>query len=305
MALTAQPGPPLTCAPGAPQGGGGEPALTFCPTSTIPTHRAAGSARAAGREGSLTLEGQYSRATCGTNITRWEGLKWSKTPCCAAGVTLTATDTIASPRAEFLLGQWSRAVTPAEPCACVYTGLPVPPPRGPSRPRAPAQLQACGIPSRPQLCQGLVAFGHFISVFGLVIHSAQTAEKRQHQKQSPIVKTQGRANDTEHRDQHLCCSPSAPQMLPTVSRAPFPNNSGEFQREGSSWGAPEAGGSLHHSSSPSPPPRALILPLPYVQVLPPERTRNERRTRTPNTQQASTEPPPEGRASVVRTIWSA
>lgn len=61
-------------------------------------------------------------------------MKWSKTPRCAAGVTLTATDTIASPRAEFLLGQWSRAVTPAEPRACLYTGLPVPPPRGASRP---------------------------------------------------------------------------------------------------------------------------------------------------------------------------
>lgn len=130
------------------------------------------------------------------------------------------------------------------------------------------------------------------------------SRKRQHQKQSPIGKTRGRASDTERTDQHLRCSPSAPQTLPTISRVPFPNNPGEFQREGSPGGSRDRR-LLTPQLQPPKEPRALLLSLPYVQVLPPERAHDKRRTRTPNTQQASTEPPPEGRASVVRTIWAA
>lgn len=141
--------------------------------STIPVHGPAGRAGAAGQraapgeEGSLALRpptaaGRHSRTTCGTNITQREGLKWSERPRCTAGVGLTATDTIASPRAEFLLGQWSKAeLLLQSPVPACTLACPVPPRRGASRPQARAQLQVCGIPSWPQLCQGL----HLVILF--------------------------------------------------------------------------------------------------------------------------------------------
>lgn len=192
-------------------------------------------------------------------------------------------------------------VTAQSPAPCLYRGACLCPPLGnkqaPGSSTAPGawhSLLATALPG--------VAFGHFISLFGLVTHSAQTSgKKRQHQKQSPIGKTQGRASATEGREQHLCHSPSAPQTLPTVSQVPFPN-AGKFQREGSPEGF-QGRKLLRPQLQPPKEPHSLLLSLPYVQVLPPEHYKQ--RTGTPNTQQASTEPPPEGRASVVRTIWAA
>lgn len=70
------------------------------------------------------------------------------------------------------------------------------------------------------------------------------SRKRQHQKQSPISKTQGRASDTKHRDRRLTshrwphrhCQPSGKRPLRTTQE--------KFKGE-----APEAEGSSHQSSS--------------------------------------------------------
>lgn len=49
------------------------------------------------RRGKPEAGGTHTHRTCGTKVTGQEGLKWSEMPRCTAGVTLTATDTIASP----------------------------------------------------------------------------------------------------------------------------------------------------------------------------------------------------------------
>lgn len=153
---------------------------------------------------------------------------------CRAGVALTATDTIASPQFEFLLGQWSKVefyshTAPVPACTQAL---------GPST--APGVLHSLPATALPG-----VAFGHFISVFGLVIHSAQTAEKRQHQKQSPISKTQGRASVSEHRPAPVLLTISATDAADRPFQTTQENSEGKAPLK-----APEAGGSSRHSSSP-------------------------------------------------------
>lgn len=132
-----------------------------------------------------------------------------------------------------------------------------------------------GIPSRLQLCQGLHLVILFLSLGWLLTVPKQ--QKKAASKAKPRWKTQGRAHNTKHIGQHLCCSPSAPQTLPTV-KCPFQIAQENFKGK-VLLGAPEAGGSSHHSPSKSP--RALLLSLPCVQVLPSEHTCDKGRTRTP------------------------
>lgn len=202
---------------------------------------AAGQRAALGEEGSLALRpptaaGRHSRTTCGTNITQGEGLKWSERPRCTAGVGLTATDTIASPRAEFLLGQWSKAElllqSPVPACTRACPRHPVGEQAGP---RLEHNSRSAAFPPGRSSARGCIWSFYFRVRVGY--SQCPNSRKRQHQKQSPIGKTQGRASDTERTDQHLRCSPSAPQTLPTISRVPFPHNPGEFQREGSPGGS--------------------------------------------------------------------
>lgn len=159
-------------------------------------------------------------------FTGGEGLKWSKMPRCTAGVILTATDTIASPRAECL-----QVNGPGQSHSCRALCLPMPCHQGASRPQAQVQLQVCGIPSQPQLCQGLhlvISFPCLGWLLTVPKQQKKAASKAKPHRQNPghsqQHRTQGPASDF---------SPVAPQTLPPVRQAPFPNNSGEIQRGGS------------------------------------------------------------------------
>lgn len=164
-------------------------------------------------------------------------MKWSKMPRCTAGVMLTATDTIASPRAECL-----QVNGPEQSHSCRALCLPMPCHQGASTLQAQAQLHVCGIPSRPQLCQGLhlvISFPCLGWLLTVPKHQKKAASKakphQQNPEQSQQPQTQGPAPDF---------SLVAPQMLPTVRQVPFQVTQEKFKGE-----APEAGGSSCQGSS--------------------------------------------------------
>lgn len=167
---------------------------------------------------------------------RTEGLKWSKRPRCTAGVTLTATNTIASPQADFLFGQWSRAelLSQSSMPACLSACRPAH--ATPVERKQNLGLSigpGSGIPSQLQLCQGLHLVILFLSLGWLFTVPKQ--QKKAASKAKPCQKTQGKAHDTKHRP-----APVLLTISPTDTanhQVPFPKSSGEFQREGSPKGS--------------------------------------------------------------------
>lgn len=239
-----------------------------------------GPAGRVGGRGGPGAGGTPSPTTHGTNVTGQEGLKWSERPRCTAGVALTATDTIASPRAEFSGRQWSRAEllpqNPGPSCAQACPAIPA------GSERAAGSSTAPGV--RPSLGAGALpgaAFGHFISVFGLVTHSAQTAEKGSIKSKAPSANGRAEPGALNAQTSTSVLTVSPRGAADCSSSAP-PSNSGEFQGK-APLGAPEQ--EAAHTTATAPrAPWALLPSLPHVQVLPPERTSEEPGHPTPSRQ---------------------
>lgn len=106
-----------------------------------------------------------------------------------------------------------------------------------------------------------VAFGHFISTFGLVIHSTQTAEKGSIKSKAPSAKPRAElappntqtSTCAAHHQPHRCCR--------LLAERPFQITQENFKGK-VLLGAPEAGGSSRHSSSPPKSPRLSCFPFP-------------------------------------------
>lgn len=152
-------------------------------------------------------------------------------------------------------------------------------------PASPAGSERAGGSStapgaRPSLGAGALpgaAFGHFISVFGLVTHSAQTAEKGSIKSKAPSAK---RRAEQRHRMRRPARSPSACVALPTACQVPFPVTRENFKGR-LLWGLLSR---RLITPQPQPPraPWALLPSLPHVQVLPLERTSEEPGHPTPS-----------------------
>lgn len=166
-------------------------------------------------------------------------MKWSEMPRCIAGVMLTATDTIASPRAECL-----QVSGPGQSHSCRALCLPMPchAMRERADPRLEHSSRCVAFPPGHSSARGCIWSFHF-RVWG-GYSQCPNSRKRQHQKQSPVGKTQGRASDTEHREQHLTSHRWPHRRCQPLGKRPFQITRDKFKRE-----APEAGGSSHQSSS--------------------------------------------------------
>lgn len=139
-------------------------------------------------------------------------------------------------------------ITPAEPRACPYAS--------PDHATLARKEQIPGLSTAPGVQHSLwaavlpgVAFGHFISVFGLVSHSAQTAEKGSIKSKAPSAKPRAElvppnaetSTCAAHRQPHRCCR--------LLVEHPFPITQENFKGKALP-GAPEAEGYSGHSSSP-------------------------------------------------------
>lgn len=166
-------------------------------------------------------------------------MKWSEMPHCTAGVMLTATDTIASPRAERF-----QVSGPGQSHSCRALCLPMP--CHAIRERADTKLKHSSTcvafsPGHRSARDCIWSF-HFC-VWGRY-SQCPNSRKRQHQKQSPTGKTQGRASDTKHRDRHLTSHRWPHRCCQLSGKCPFQTTQEKFKGE-----APETEGSSHQSSS--------------------------------------------------------
>lgn len=147
-----------------------------------------------------------------------------------------------------MLGQWSKAEllsqSPVPTCTWACPCHPVGERAGP---RLEHNSRCATFPPGRSSARGCIWSFYFCVWVGY--SQCPNSRKRQHQKQSPISKTQGRASDTECTDQHLCCSPSAHRRCQLLVECPFQITQENFKGKALP-GAPEAGGSSHHSSSP-------------------------------------------------------
>lgn len=138
--------------------------------------------------------------------------------------------------------------TLAEPRACLYAGLPRAAPSGSEQ--APGSSTTPGV-RHSLLAAALpgVAFGHFISVFGLVIHSAQTAEKGSIKSKAPSAKP-GAELATPNAQTSTCAAHRQPhRRCQLLVECPFQITQENFKGKVLP-GGPETGGSSRHSSSP-------------------------------------------------------
>lgn len=125
-------------------------------------------------------------------------------------------------------------VTPVEPCAC-----PCHVTRERANPRHSSRYVA--FPPSHSSARGCIWSFHF-RVWG-GYSQCPNSRKRQHQKQSPTGKTQGRASDTKHRDRRLPSHRWPHRRCQLLGERPFQRTQ-KFREE-----APQAGGSSHQSSS--------------------------------------------------------
>lgn len=165
---------------------------------------------------------------------------------------LTATDTIASPRAERF-----QVSGPGQSHSCRALCLPMPchAMRERADPRLKHSSTCVAFPLGHSSARDCIWSFHFC-VWGRY-SQYPNSRKRQHQKQSPIGKTQGRASDTKHRDRHLTAHPG-PHRRRQPQASALSNNSEKFKGE-----APEPEGSSHQSSSlaKSPGLSCFLLPM--------------------------------------------
>lgn len=129
-------------------------------------------------------------------------------------------------------------VTPAEPCACPChaTGER-------ADPRLKHSSTCVAFPPGHSSARDCIWSFHF-RVWGRY-SQCPNSRKRQHQKQSPIGKTQGRASDTKHRDRHLTAHRGPHRRCQPSGKRPFQTAQEKFK----GGKAPEPEGSSHQSSS--------------------------------------------------------
>jgi len=186
--------------PWSPSGGEGESApLPPPPRTDLPRSR--------GRRAEAAL-----CPSAGTNVRQREWLKWSETPQPGSRELLQILLLAHEPSAGLVSGPGQSHPRRA-PC------------HPPARERAPGPSTTPG--TRHSLLAAAlpgVAFGHFTSLLGLVIHSAQTAEKGSIKSKAPPAKPRAELGPGDERSStcpahcqlHACCQPSVGRPFPTT-----------------------------------------------------------------------------------------
>lgn len=143
---------------------------------------------------------------------------------------LTATDTIASPRAERF-----QVSGPGQSHSCRALCLPMPchAARERADPRLKHSSTCVAFPPGHSSARDCIWSFHF-RVWGRY-SQCPNSRKRQHQKQSPIGKTQGRASNTKHRDWHLTAHRGPHRRCQPSGKCPFQqlrrNSKGKLLRQ--------------------------------------------------------------------------
>lgn len=133
-------------------------------------------------------------------------------------------------------------VTPAEPCACPCHAIPCHAIRERADPRLKHSSTCVAFPPGHSSARDCIWSFHF-RVWGRY-SQCPNSRKRQHQKQSPTGKTQGRACDTKHRDQHLTAHWGPHRRCEPSGKRPF-----QQLRRKSKGKLLQTEGSSHQSSS--------------------------------------------------------